>query len=290
MNVHIDFLTDLRNIWISELKTFCESLGVEYRVPDDLDVALVGRHRFNVAGRLIGAWPRRVHQSRELLLRRLPYETKAVLEQVVRDLETGTSVHRRLSRKIRLPEFTDLVFENLGINHLHLGDDQPDEPLSRSSADLLFLWVTDTDAFLLDVRGHATFNDPGNLGEIGPRNWPEAFKHCELVNVAPTPEEHRFKGAQQANLWRLGATTAVQANGKVYLTGRGISTDAGASGPLWHAARELRRAKRLEEEARGRVEDFCVQAFTTLGHSPTSLEFHLKRMPEGGLGFSVVGL
>jgi hypothetical protein len=200
--------------------------------------------------RLPARSPRRVHRSwtaRTKILR--PLEIQG-LERVANCLEAGGNLLPFLgdaSRTIRqrsreIPKTgsavgnkrwqPDLLFLDWGIHHFHLGPDlEAKEEKVLRSARVLFAYLTEQDAYLLDVLSHTrtdggiAWADKGLLETLS-HEWPGVMDRFELRGALAPSALHEPTSTEIHELRRAGANSLVALNGKMYMgPGMGLATD-----------------------------------------------------------------
>jgi hypothetical protein len=141
---------------------------------------------FNWFERLVPARPRRVHLSPELTeADHLRGPRGGGIRSALNEIERGDNLLPRLSkdvrhgyvgrpqqRKIRGRRDLDLLLNDWGVHHLHLGRAAPKGQFGERTADLLFVSFTDTDAYVIDVMPHQAWGRRHVLGVLA-RNWPD---------------------------------------------------------------------------------------------------------------------
>ena len=135
---------------------------------------------YNATRRIVGAWPRTVHRASGFVVPRDPDQARA-LSTIEQKLQKGESVLPYLSRKIRDLSYNDLLFNDWGIHHFHLGTNIAEDGFVNRTGPLLYVVLGDTidfygkgntDAHLLAVMDHSDFATQ-ELVEILHENWPE---------------------------------------------------------------------------------------------------------------------
>lgn len=200
--------------------------------------------------RLPARSPRRVHlswRSRSRILTLLEFEG---MERVTTCLDTGRNLLPFLgdaSRTIRqrsreIPKTgpaigkkrwqPDWMFSDWGIHHFHLGPDleAKGEKVLRS-AKVLFAYLTEEDAYLIDVLPHRradggiTWADKGVLETLC-HEWPSVMERYELRGALAPSVLHEATSADIHKLRQAGISALVTINGKVYMgPGMGLAGD-----------------------------------------------------------------
>lgn len=208
--------------------------------------------------------PRRVHLSWVARKKVLTLVETQGLERVAACLTTGgnllpflgdaTRTIRQRSKEV--PKIgaamgkkrwqPDWMFSDWGIHHFHLGPDlEAKGKRVLRSARVLFAYLTEADAYLLDVLAHKrsdggiAWADKGLLETLC-REWPGVLESYEMRGMLAPTAGNEFTSAEIHAIRRAGSTAPVSINGKVYMgPGRGLATD-----------RSSTRAVRLTSEIR----------------------------------------
>lgn len=174
-----------------------------------------------VLHRSIPRRPRQVHRSTVLETRQPAGELRQRISLVESEITKGDDLNHRLTRRYFNAGFDDMLLNDLGVSHLHLGDvgqgtDKTGQrAMAGAGADLLWAIIRPLDAYLIDVFKHSAFEDYDFVKVIY-ENW----KHLlgdplpGVLDVEPklTPKE-------RAGVRRAGLTTLVEHNGEVFLPG-----------------------------------------------------------------------
>ena len=231
----MNFRSDLINI----VKAHFLQEDISYKDVGDADDLAV---RFcEMLIRRIPQTPRHVHFSKELnvSLRKLTQENS--VEEREKALEAWNTVFKIwyllhgggdlkpfLSRNTREATSKDGLLWDYGMHHFHLGSGLDEDGFVTRSDYLLFAIVSDTDAFLVDVRKH---RDPEgllwvrqDLLEIVHRNWPEITNSRLLQGVRGTT----LTNVQKKELRRKNTNTVPDLNGTAIMP-LGLGTTADGS-------------------------------------------------------------
>jgi hypothetical protein len=194
--------------------------------------------------------PRQVHKSWALRKQVLtPLEISGV-NQILMCLEfggdlrpfLGTATRAIRQRNKEVPKIgpslrnkrlqPDWLFSDWGIHHFHLGPDlEAKGKKVLRSARVLFAYLTNDDAYLLEVLAHK-LEDEGvvwadkRLLETLCREWPSVMDRYELRGALAPAAVHSTSSSEMHELRRAGANTAVIINGKAYMgPGMGLASD-----------------------------------------------------------------
>ena len=93
---------------------------------------------YNAMRRIVGAWPRTVHRASGFVAPKDPDQARA-LSSIEHKLRKGESVVPSLSRKIRDLSYNDLLFDDWGIHHFHLGTNIEGDGFVNRTGPLLYI-------------------------------------------------------------------------------------------------------------------------------------------------------
>ena len=174
--VEINVLRDVAEIFRAQLVQVGYSAKDVYGIAGDEELLTA---YYNAMRRIVGAWPRTVHRANGFVSPQDPDQARA-LSTIEQKLRNGESVVPHLSRKIRDLSYNDLLFNDWGIHHFHLGATVEADGFVKRTCPLLYVVLGDTidfhntgntDAHLLTVMGHNDFATQV-LVEIMHENWP----------------------------------------------------------------------------------------------------------------------
>lgn len=230
----------------SDVVSYLQAQGIQVpqqaREPGACHEAVLAYQR--LMHRRLEATPRTVARSPELRKScRYPRFFDAI-EHIRAELEHGDDMTQRLTRYFFRSGFNDFLFNNFGIHHFHLGprnaalDKTGKHPMAAGAKDLLFAWVTPTEAYLLDVLDHDVFDDAEEtkkLIQTALRGRPEFVRQHVAPNVVGADQS--FEEAFE--LARSGFVTCYEIDGYFFLTGGTVmdgTVRKGLRGPCTSAA------------------------------------------------------
>jgi hypothetical protein len=167
-----------------------------FDIPRDDPLTIEERY-FDAMGRLIEPRPRRVYEARGF---RVPNPLKRAYYDLRHKITEGEDLRPHQSRRALQSATRDDLFNDWGIQHLHLGRRvQEDGLVERTSPVVLGVFRAD-DAFILSVEEHGSahpllFSDARHL-EVIARNWPHLLRPFaneanETALTQPSPREIR---------------------------------------------------------------------------------------------------
>jgi hypothetical protein len=209
--------------------------------------------------RLVPAQPRRVHRSTALnrLLRGASARRRAEVESVLAEIAQGADLTPRLSKLITQGfkpgsgsrrRDQDLMLNDWGVHHLHLGDRKGTGQFAERTGDVLYVAFTDADAYVVGVFTHADWANVAVLN-IMADEWPDEgviFGSRGDISLDPS-----FTPGDRKALRQGGVTVLHGRRGRVFFPRSGVSTAltaisaAGTSNAVIHGIRSV-----LEDLAR----------------------------------------
>ena len=221
----------------------------------------------NIRLRLISLEKYQVLRSKTLSAKSLSQEISDGINSVQTKLEQGIDVTSHMSKSILDGTFTDLLFSDWGIYHLHLGLSMEDNFIERTK-EVLFLSIQGNRAYFIDVREHGPDGEDYvfsqfDLLQILADDFPEVIEPFELknaidisINVTDPKDTHDFRQA--------GVSLFRKINGKVYAPmGDGITSASTSAGVVEATDRLLIWADNLEKhinEKREEIDTIFSQA------------------------------
>lgn len=196
--------------------------------------------------RHIPPWPRSVHVSRELNALLQTHRDAAAVRMVLSEIERGDNVNSRLSKRTRCFVDTrqartptnegprdlgkrrdlDLLLNDWGLHHLHLGPANPDDTFVKRTKDVLLVSFTAEDAYAVCLLGHTGWSDD-RIMRILANNWPD--NDVILGSISGLTLAERYDPAELDALRRAGVSVLYgHDDGRPYV-GRGMMSTAGTS-------------------------------------------------------------
>lgn len=231
--ISMDFYGD----WIALLRESLENKGYCVgQTDEDFKVCCL---YFNAAKRKIAPRPRRILISREFSC---PPDHLPGLQLLEDKIRSGQDLTPHLSRKILIPNYDDLVLNDWGIHHFHLGVAYDKGGLIQGTPYMLLARVTSDEFYMIDVVGHELWHHRRYV-EILHANWPrsiELWKCGDGGNLVDPPDDEEIKILRGGHICYMVQTE----DGTVYSPiGGGYAT----SGMSVEASRQCAWAERLLE-------------------------------------------
>jgi hypothetical protein len=167
--VHADFFADLRD----QLAAFLLRDGIG--VPPAADADEVCVLYLNAMRRRIEQRQRPVFGSSELRAKTLPTDLLVAVQAIEATSVAGANLNPYLSKQIRNAAYHDMLLNEWGIHHMHLGPPYatPGSFVGRRR-ELLFVYITTSTLYFIDLLDHEAFEDD-QLVDIVHRNWPDVL-------------------------------------------------------------------------------------------------------------------
>ena len=249
-DLELDFYAD----WMATIRGALQALS--YQPPaDDQDATIA---YFNVLKRLVPARPRRVAVAPSLLC---PPEVRAGYDEVTRKVIAGESLRPHLSRRLADRDFSDLLLNDWGIHHLHLGTVVQADGFVTRTGPVLFARFLADDAYFIAVPKHGAWSEVQIL-ELFAASWPDQMARYELRGVAPS-RDGKNPTSQEIHRARSGGVQVlITIAGKVYFPmGGGINTAAGSMEVVHIMDQSVMRVRAFEENVvRAKDEIFAKAA------------------------------
>ena len=269
--VTADFVSDLQE----HAEAVLSSGG--YEVPTDPDDPRAALYAYaNLQRRLIDAVPRAVHESAALNRRILSTELRAGVERVRAVLEAGGDLRPYQSKLVtKSATYEDHLLNDWGIHHFHLGALQPGATHCDRTGELLFAWIEEDRALLIDVLDHGSFEEQ-ELLEIVHVEWPDVLRRFQMPLVTDIRPE--FKGEERELLRKAGAMMATKlSDGTVLMPpGGGINTAATGAATVISVDSWVKQVRDLEEKSREAATAIAEAVAENTGTIPDRLLLKLR--------------
>lgn len=256
--------------WVIVMRRGLEANGVKTSsLKTDQEVSLAF---WNMVHRTIRTRPRKVHIAKEFVC---PPEHVAVIEALKDKFERGQDVSRHRSSAVLNPKmkaFNDRLFNDWGVHHLHLGPDNPGKPLTGRTDDCLYVYVTETDVYLLHVLGHGNYEKREMMLRMH-RNWPEIIAEHRAPGATSVDPEDEVEDDGVKTLRGAGFTYLLVLDGTPYITPGGGYMKSGNSLPALRRSNSAFATlcgwqERLDSEVEDIVKEMREQGFSP-GVPPT---------------------
>lgn len=174
------------------------------------------------------------------------------LNPLINILEQGQDISPYLSKQVDNISVIDGMFNEWGVLHLHLGNrpDARDEQFIARTGPLLFLYLMEDDAYLINVYEHGDWTDK-SIFQTMQNNWPELLKPFVLNGVIRL--SHEYTEEQPAALRTAGISVVHKLediNGDSMVIappGLGITTSRDAIQDVRTYHGQIRELRKIEE-------------------------------------------
>lgn len=179
--MRFDLTRDLAELAQNQLRALGYAPSKKDAVED-----IIRRH-LDVSRRLPppGSWC--VYRAEELKRKILDQKTQKGLAALEREAQHGESLLPRLHEKILDPDYRDLLLNDWGIHHFHLGTELQDNGFVRRTDNVAFtiLQLPEHNMYLLDVETHDLGFAKQGLLHIVENNWPHLLDPVTIREVIP---------------------------------------------------------------------------------------------------------
>lgn len=188
--IKIDFLGD----WKAILETRLTAMGYSLNPSDDLDA--VALKYFNAMSRRIRQASRAVHEAREFAC---PPTVASDYAKLKAAFHAGDDVNLYLSTTMAELDYDDMMLNDWGIYHFHVGPGRPAKVAGYSDRTslLLYAYVTSSDVYCINFLPHNHWSD-SQLLRIIHNNWPQAIARYRQSNMTGLS----YKGTDEERLER----------------------------------------------------------------------------------------
>lgn len=248
----------------------------------------------NWQARLIAPFPRRAHLSPTLAaqMQKDPRFSTGV-NTVVRAIELGADLTPHLSRDVRVAyeraegrqgrrrRDLDLLLNDWGLHHLHLGTERDPDGFVRRTKALLVAAFHAEDAYLIEVVDHGRWTKESILDTVI-ETWPHAGIVYQLNGAIGL--ERTLTEEQRANIRRGHMMSAYEHATGVYMAGLGLTT-AGTSARATAQASVMLRNLRLVEQRVAENPGYLAKIMAERGIIPVpNPEWHAQILGPGQVG------
>ncbi len=260
----MDFFHDLARILHDEL------VAAGFDLPTGLTDESLVRGYLGVLYRSIPTKARTVLESSELVC---PSELLAGYAEIKRKAGAGESLVPHQSRRLDDVEYDDPLFNDWGIQHLHLGTTLGSHGYVSRTGPLLFARVTDETFFAIQIYSHGAWSKQEML-EILRRNWPSSIEPYLLKGL--TAVLPAYTDEQISDLRLAGVQAVTQMNGRILAPMGGGTATSGQSLRVTRSLLNLRgNCHQLEQMT---LEFAKTEALE--GHAFPGTDFGLTRQNE----------
>lgn len=273
----MDLESDARRVILRELPV----AAADRHLLEAMDTGTLLIEYFTWRHRLVSRRRRRVHRSKALerYLRSATARQRTEVKGVLTEIADGVDLTSRLSTRItdgfrpglasQPRRDQDLMLNDWGVHHLHLGAAFAEGRFVTRTGDLLYVAFTEQDAYAIGVFTHADWANYAVLNIIADE-WPNhGIIHASATGLRL---ETKVKSPDRKRLREAGVTVLHERRGRVFLPRGGVSTAltalgaAQASNAIMHGIRVVNEEvsrdaawlwSRLPEDRRPGSPDDC---------------------------------
>lgn len=272
----IDLENGLRNI----AQTRLAAMGHSVNLQDDTYTALC--KYLNAKNRAVPVVEWAVAKSSELASRTLSATIQTGLTDFLDKASRGEDLNPHLSKTMARVDYNDLLFNDWGFYHFHLGLAAPGQAFSSRTGELLFVIARQGCFYCIDVMDHAAFSCV-ELLKIVHRNWPYLLARFSLNGIIRL--ETQYTDDELKNLRRAGVQVLIQMDdGTVYgPPGGGLATDGSNIALTLKAMRYMKRVRAAEERLSMMEQRLRAEIAQTGKKLPISLSLRLADIDDSGM-------
>jgi hypothetical protein len=203
-----------------------------------------------------------------------PSDLAVGLKAVKEKLERGENVNPHLSRNLKKLDYNDLMLNDWGIHHFHLGTVLESDGFAKRTGPVLFAIVREDATYFIGVFSHGSWARK-DLVQVVHENWPELIARYKITRVTPKDQigDAEIKAARAKHV----NTLLQMDDGSVYApVGGGFMSDGTAMSVMLRMDSTRMRFAKAEELIRQSV------AATDAAKGMGSLTFTLLVDDDGG--------
>lgn len=175
-------------------------------------------------------------------------EFQTAIQTIKSSFESGTTNRPYHSRGILTPDRPDLLLNDWGIYHFHLGEIIEADGFIERTEPVLFLKVNGSRVYFLDILVHGQANPDVCVDEhlirILKNNWPE---YVEKFKMRGMIGNQMFTAHERKGLRKHGASSPISLDGELYIApGLGLASSGTASRFVARAGKVLNKIHKYE--------------------------------------------
>lgn len=266
--IRIDFPAD----WAASLEEQVAALG--YQIRAGLSPSQVCHQYSTLQRRLLSQRPRTVCTAAEFTC---PPDLVANLALLQKKIEAGEDLRPHLSRGLANLDTQDMLLNDWGIHHLHLGTKIEADGFVERTGPVLFARFALDATYLIAVLKHGSWSCQ-DFVRVVHRNWPDTISAYRLHGVQGLAQQ--TSDADIAALRKHAINVPVEVEpGVVYLgVGGGYSTTKMNGEIVRACAQTLETIKKLEAFVCGQIPALMDQARARGLDVGDELSFKLRRL------------
>ena len=146
-----------------------EIVRLGYSASNNEPINSISYKFFSIKQRRIEPRPRRVHESAEFTH---PVDHSAGYSALKEKIQLGEDLSPHLSKSLLDEGYKDMLLNDWGIHHFHLGTAIDNTGFAQRTGPLLFAWVSEDEFFCIKVLLHGSWSQQ-ELIQIIYKNWPQ---------------------------------------------------------------------------------------------------------------------
>jgi hypothetical protein len=268
--IKIDFLGDVIAGMSAQLAAWGHS------IPSDADRQTIATLFTNLERRRIEPRPRVVHMAGDLVC---PEVHRDGYDLVTRKLTSGDDVNAHLSRTVQgNADYDDMLLNDWGFHHLHLGTAVMPNGLMQRTGALLFVYVQTEGIYFVGIGNHHDWAAK-RLNDTLFNNWPELFegRTMPLYRGKETWSQEEHGALRKAGVFAL---TTLPDGRVVFPLGGGFATSRRSVDVTTRVARIFEMTSELERRL-ATMAPTIVARLTTAGVDVAALDLHLRQTADG---------
>lgn len=266
VDIELDFISD----YVEHLKDQLNECGIMFKFPPSNDSRTMIYQYNNLMKRLIIPKKRKVHYSNEF---NYSSQYHGVVKEIENKLINGESIFPYMSKEIINLNYKDLLLNDWGVYHLHLGskiDKRNPRFISRTN-ELLFIRVDEENVYFINIFKHGDWSERRVL-ECIHDYWPETIRKYQIKAISTVTLDNKTISMMRKNgissLYNIRNVCYASPGGGYMSSGHSVESVM-FSNKLWN---NIRLYELYVKENRGL---YYTEVSTSTKKNPKSLEFKL---------------
>ena len=224
---------------------------------------------FNICRRLISLEPRQVIKSKNFS--HAP-EYADILVRIERLIESGGNVNHYLSKKICDLNYNDLLLNDWGIHHLHLGSKVESDGFIERTGSLLYCHFKKGFAYFIDILSHDDFTSQKLIKKIH-HNWPDLLSRFQLNGFKGNRySDEEIKTLRKAN---MNCYIEIEDGISYYAPGGGMTTSGSSTFAQIETSRHNSWVRSAQQWIIDNIEQIAAGALKKSAVLPNPARFRL---------------
>ncbi len=229
---------------------------------------------FNIYRRLISLEPRQVFKSKNFS--HAP-EFNDILKRIERLIESGGNINPYLSKKICDLNYNDLLLNDWGIHHLHLGRKVEPDGFAERTSPLLYCLFEKEIAYFIDVLSHEDFTSKKLIKTIH-HNWPDLLSRYQLNGFKGNRySDEEIKALRKAN---MNCYIEIEDGISYYAPGGGMTSAGSSIHAQLESSRHVSWVRSAQQWIIDNIELVVTDALKKSAILPNPAQFNLQVINE----------